>query len=158
MDLDFYEQVKTHEQTKRFYTLKPRSIMVEDVHIKIQLKEEDYDSMFKRIVVSEKKLIHEDLAVKWIENNIVGDITKEKLDDQRHQEITNCDMMQNTSIIYHMESVIEMQIMCLIFIMVNTDIESASGQHSNSLNVIIAALILEHVFSYITGIFRKWEI
>ena len=105
---DFYEEKKTHERTKRFYTLKQRSIKVGAVAIKVQLKDKDYDEMFKRVAIDEPKLINEDLAVKWVENNIVGGITKEKLDDQRYKEIISFDMMQNTSIIYHMESVVEM--------------------------------------------------
>lgn len=59
--------------------------------------------------------VREKEVKKWFLNCIEGKITKEKLDDMRQKEINENDMMQNTSIIYHPESVSEMQVICLIF-------------------------------------------
>lgn len=61
--------------------------------------------------------------------------------------------MQNTSLIYHSESVLEMQFLCLITIYY-------WGQHENTggSGIILLALIIEHIFAYISGVFRKWEI
>lgn len=53
-------------------------------------------------------------AHQWIKTRLWGDITQKTLDTQRTHEINNNDLMQNTGIIYHIESVLEMQIMCLI--------------------------------------------
>ena len=53
-------------------------------------------------------------AAEWIQRNVVGQITKEKLDLARFKEVQVLDMMQNSSIIYHCESVLECQIICLI--------------------------------------------
>ena len=45
---------------------------------------------------------------------MVGNITKEMLDNERTNETNTLDMMQNSSIIYHTESLLEMQILCLV--------------------------------------------
>lgn len=45
-----------------------------------------------------------------------GDVTKEKLDDLRAAHFTETDMMSNTSINYHPESINEMQIICIAVI------------------------------------------
>lgn len=71
--------------------------------------------------------------------------------------------MQNSSIIYHIESVLEMQFMCLlIFIFIiefdQSEIVKTDTDKIAESNEIMVALILEHVFSYIAGIFRQWEI
>lgn len=44
---------------------------------------------------------------------LVGKLTKADLDDERMKETNSLDMMQNTSIIYHTESILEMQIITL---------------------------------------------
>ena len=74
------------------------------------------------------------------------------LDKQRQNEVSTSDLMQNTSLIYHSESVLEMQFLCLVtlFLWADNDI-GKSG-------VIMVALIIEHIFAYMSGIFRKWEI
>ena len=74
------------------------------------------------------------------------------LDKQRQKEVNTADLMQNTSLIYHSESVLEMQFLCLVtlFFLAGNDI-GMSG-------VIMIALIIEHIFAYMSGIFRKWEI
>ena len=57
-------------------------------------------------------------ALTWIEENVVGKITKQKLDQQRKKETDQLDMMQTASIIYHPESLIEMQMVCLALLWV----------------------------------------
>lgn len=52
----------------------------------------------------------------WVKKNIVGNIRKHELDDERMKETNALDMMQNSSIIYHTESILEMQI-CTLFAM-----------------------------------------
>lgn len=60
------------------------------------------------------KLIAEKDAYKMIDEVILGKITKINLDRQRVAETNVLDMMQNSSIIYHPESLTEMQFICLI--------------------------------------------
>jgi hypothetical protein len=55
-------------------------------------------------------------ALEWINQNVVGEITQKELDQMRHKEVNDLDMMQNSCIIYHSESILETQIFCLIFI------------------------------------------
>ena len=53
---------------------------------------------------------------------LVGKLTKADLDDERMKETNSLDMMQNTSIIYHTESILEMQIITLaVFYILNEE-------------------------------------
>lgn len=47
-------------------------------------------------------------SIMWIKNNVVGKITKSELDDERNKETNALDMMQNSGMIYHMESMLEL--------------------------------------------------
>jgi len=88
------------------------------VLIEIKIKNEDYyDKLFKRIALNEKHSVLPVEAATWIEDNIIGGMTKEMLDEQRFKELNSLDMMQNTSIIYHSESILEMQLMSLMYIL-----------------------------------------
>lgn len=55
-----------------------------------------------------KSFIEERHAIKWIEDTVVGPITKEMLENERFKELDSLDMMQNTGIIYNPQSIIEM--------------------------------------------------
>ena len=54
------------------------------------------------------KWVSERQVARWCEDTLVGNVTREKLDKQRQDETNVLDMMQNTSIVYHPESLIEM--------------------------------------------------
>ena len=43
----------------------------------------------------------------WINRCVVGKIVKNELDDERKSETNALDYMQNTSIVYHTESILE---------------------------------------------------
>jgi len=43
-------------------------------------------------------------------------ITKKTLDEQRKKELNKMDLMHNTSIVYHTESILEVQLMMIIFV------------------------------------------
>jgi len=75
------------------------------------------------------------------------------LDKQRADEINVLDLMQNTSIIYHLESVIEMQFLCLLSAMYTMNEDSAGATR-----FIVISLLAHHVFAYISSLYRKWEI
>jgi len=69
----------------------------------------------------------------WVSRCLVGKITKAELDEERRKETNALDMMQNSSIIYHTESILEAQIISLIFCYVLTNTWDASlfyGQKS----------------------------
>ena len=74
--------------------------------------------MYRRIVRrgSEKPVVEPLEATKWIRQNVVGYISKKDLDLQRNDEINNSDFMANQNIIYHIESILEMQFICLILV------------------------------------------
>jgi hypothetical protein len=70
-------------------------------------------------------------------------------------------MMQSAIIIYHAESLLEMQFMCLIvFAFVFKPFrhkDELIEVHQKS-NHVLWVLIAEHIFAYVSGLFRTWEI
>jgi hypothetical protein len=80
---------------------------------------EGYDEIYKNVVLGNQEVIPTEKAEKWIFDNTLGRITKQKLDLCRQKEVNRIDLMMSTLIIYHVESLIEMQIMactiCMIF-------------------------------------------
>lgn len=57
-------------------------------------------------------------ANSWIKRVIVGNISKSDLDEERLAETNSMDMFQNSSIVYHTESILEMQLISLISVFV----------------------------------------
>ena len=53
-------------------------------------------------------------AQDWIKRCVVGNIRKAELDEERLLETNAMDMFCNSSIVYHTESILEMQIMMLL--------------------------------------------
>jgi hypothetical protein len=53
-------------------------------------------------------IIDERVATKFMENNVVGKITKTDLDDERVRETADIDMMLNNSIFCHPGSILEL--------------------------------------------------
>ena len=89
-------------------------------------------------------------------------MTKEKLDRQRQKEVNSLDMMQTTGIVYHMESILELQFMCLIaFVFLfkrEVNIEHYDEEIHSKSDTIMIVLIFEHIFAYCSHLFRVWEI
>jgi hypothetical protein len=99
----------TMENPRHFYVNKERMIRVEGVALKIKLNESDFETVLDKSVdvpLSE--------ATGWVKRCLVGNIIKSDLDEERKKETNSLDLMQNSSIIYHTESILEMQIACLI--------------------------------------------
>lgn len=71
-------------------------------------------------------------------------------------------MMGNSSIVYHIESILEMQFLCLITIFYLRKFEGGSVQGDGFQNqedlIILCSLVFEHVFSYGCSIFRTYDI
>jgi hypothetical protein len=82
------------------------------------------------------------------------------LDEQRQKEVNSMDMLQNTNILYHMESVLEMQFACLvaIYLMKEPTSDPVFAKKTSYADFILLALIVEHIFAYTAGVFRKWEV
>ena len=55
-----------------------------------------------------------EIKASFISRCIVGKINKSELDDERRRETNALDYMQNTSIVYHTESILEAQIITLL--------------------------------------------
>jgi len=79
------------------------------------------------------------------------------------RETNALDMMQNSSIIYHTESILEMQMCCLIGMIILTDFWSDKKGYGENPNkstsmILMYVLIGEHIFSYMVGIFREYDL
>lgn len=72
-------------------------------------------------------------------------------------------MMQNSSIIYHTESILEMQMCCIIALMFLTNYWSDKKGYGKNPNLDTSMLLMyvlfgEHVISYLFGIFRNYDL
>ena len=68
-------------------------------------------------------------------------------------------MMQNQSIIYHYESILEMQVLCfafiyLMFVYNNKQVEDHMVSHGTIMN----CLLIEHIVAYACNSFRNYDI
>lgn len=102
----------------------------------------------------------EDDSCAWVQRCISGNITKALLDKQRQKELNSLDLMQNTNFVYHPESLIEMQIICLLLVFVyeNRNKNLKELNIDDSSNVIMLTLLVEHIFSYICAFYRSYDI
>jgi len=158
IDFDFYEKYLPKDKTKELYTNKITLIHIDGTRIRVKIDPQDYDKLWHKAYLGENtKLVDIADAAGWINRNLIGDITVDDLNSQRRIEINSLDLMQNSSIIYHSESIIEMQILCLIFSVVAQSnlVDYEAFEESK---YIIGALLFEHLFSYAFHIFRLHDI
>lgn len=125
----------------------------------------------------ENRKVTQDEADEWLVRCVVGNIFKDDLDNERTNEINSLDLMQNASVITHTESVMEMQIMCLLFLYALNQFweDQKYGQykepnpkshsklfgdisHEQTSKILIWIYLGEHIMSYIFGAYRKFEI
>lgn len=92
---------------------KKRKVEVYFKKIFIKLKPNSFKRIWEKRLENEKNYIEPIKAIRFIEENTVGGITKGELDDERIKEINGLDMMQNSSIVHHPESIIEVQIIAM---------------------------------------------
>lgn len=59
-------------------------------------------------------------SIDWLNRCVVGKIQKSDLDIERTKETCSNDLMENASIVHHTESIIEMQILCLLSLLAIT--------------------------------------
>ena len=90
------------DNPKHFYVNKERMIRVEGVALKIKLTNDDFENLLNGVEVTNEH------ATDWIKRVLVGKIIKSDLDDEPKKETNSLDLMQNSSIIYHTESILEM--------------------------------------------------
>lgn len=107
IDLDLTEKKRNHWQTKVYWINRKRPVQVDGIVLKIFLTENHFIELFKKVLTNAEKIVEESEAEKWINECVVGGINKLRLDKQRNMEVNQLDMMQNTSIIYHSESMLE---------------------------------------------------
>lgn len=158
---------------KDYFTNKARRshVDLEGIRLYVNMTEEDLEEARDGMIVEEERIVPPDKAAAWLHRNIPGDIHKEKLDYERFLEILSLDMMQNSSIIYHTDSVLECQLMCLIVtflfspkLWLNYDWVEEGGKPKQNKEMIINFqaifffLLAEHIFSYVCYHYRKWDI
>lgn len=121
----------------------------------------------------QKKVVEPKDATGWLEKNVYGHITPDQLNDDRIEELNSMDYMQNSSIFYNPESILEMQIFSCSLILnihhlliaqkkyvpANSDLDQSSKSANDmpNLNYVIIFLVL-HIFSYLIHYFRVYDI
>ena len=93
---------------KLFTSAKESFVELEGVKLRVNLTEADYEEARDGALMQDSVIVTPERAAAWMRRNIPGNITKEELDYARFREIQSLDMMQNSSIFYHQETVLEM--------------------------------------------------
>ena len=150
---------------------RPKNISLEGLLLKVKLDNESFQRIYRRILRkgNSQNILKPAEATEWIETFVLGNITKKDLDNQRIAELNSTDLMENSKIIYHVESILEMQFLVLIistYVQYQTNIEH-NKQASNSsiaietdteVAIIMWTLIVEHIGSYIFSFIRIRDI
>lgn len=113
IDFDLLQKERTFKKTKEKYVGKIVRIQSDSVHIFVQINEAGWEKIFQNKVVKAKQLVPPNDATEWLKDNVCGGFTREDLDEMRNREIKKIDMLVTTGIVYHIESISEMQICCL---------------------------------------------
>jgi len=155
------------KKAENFYVDTERLIPVEGVMLKICLPRDE----FEKLLANDMEVDPAE-SIDWVKKCVVGRITKVDLDNERVEETNSLDIMQNSSIIYHMESVVEMQLMILIIAYyfselwaekqgygtLTTEEGIFKGTTMESSKTMMYILAAEHVIAYMFGIYREHEI
>lgn len=146
-----------HAEPEAYYVNKERILMFQGVVLKICLPLDYYND------IKGRKEVKPNNAQRWIKNCIVGNIRKFELDNERMKETNALDMMQNSSIIYHTESILEMQVCCLVAMILTTvywsdKLNYADNESLGQSMMLMYVLMAEHVLSYLFGLFREYDI
>lgn len=114
IDFDLLQTKRTFRETRNFYVGKRVKIRVYKVNLNLLITEEGWRQIFENKVTNETYLVPPEDSQRWIQENIKGNFSRADLDQMRLEETASLDMMMNTAIIYHCESLNEMQIAGLI--------------------------------------------
>ena len=79
MDFDLLQEERSFCKTKQKYT-RTRNVQVDGVSIKCKMTEEAFTKAFNKTVLGELEIIPPNEARFWLQENVLGDITKEKLE------------------------------------------------------------------------------
>ena len=90
------------EGAENYFVGMERVVMVEGINIKVNLTKQAFDDIKAGNQVTPEN------SQQWIKDCFVGNITKADLDDERARETNQLDLIQNASILYHTESILEM--------------------------------------------------
>lgn len=97
-----------YKNPEEFFVGMERVVMVGGINLKVSLTKELFED------INNKRSVKPEDAQHWIKTCFVGCISKSDLDDERARETNQLDLIQNASILYHTESILEMQMGCLI--------------------------------------------
>ena len=109
-----FEKSRNKKKFIKFWTNNEEFVDVMGTQIRISLTKEDCENLYEKWYLKDLPYVTKDEALSWLKTRIVGSITKFKLDRQRNDEINDSDILMNTSIVYHTESLLEMQICCVL--------------------------------------------
>ena len=145
-----YIDTKKHKED--YYVDKERMILVQGISLKICLTQDYFDS------IKAGEIIFQDDSQKWLQEVVVGNIQKLELDTERMVETNSLDLMQNTNVIYHPESVIEFQVLCLLMCKFFHGQWAKQFLYNTENNLLMNKFLAEHIMSYFIDIFRHYEI
>lgn len=112
VDFDLAQKNRRFEETRKYFTSKVIKIEVNQVPVWLAITPEGFETVWKNLMLEEMYLVPPDEAPLWMEQNILGNPVRRDLDKQRFCELSGLDIMMNTSIVYHIESIYELQIIC----------------------------------------------
>ena len=121
--------------------------------------------MFENVWAQKDKYVGDEKACKFIQKQVVGNILKDELVEQRVKEVNGLDMMQNTTIIHHIESIIEVQLISIyVFCFLIRSYTDGKFEHSekpefeSGPSAIVYSMLSHHLMSYLFAIYRKFEL
>lgn len=134
-------------------------IIVDDVKIKIQLDEDDYDYAYNRVYLKHPTPIESEDAIKWLQKCIVQNITPIELENERTKELNAMDMMQNHSLFNNSEVIFEMQILATIFVLyIHHMFDNLAVRDNTGHGDYLVAFLILHIMSYLAHFYRLRDI
>ena len=89
MDFDLLQERRSHAATKKLFTKYKNKVLVNSVNIIVKMTDEGFNQIFENLILENKELVPPDEAHYWVLENLVGEITKEKLENQRILEVNS---------------------------------------------------------------------
>lgn len=101
IELDLTGIKFTKEKQLDYWTSKKRHLTIYMKPIYIKLDKQTFNKMWKRRLQQRKDIIEPSKALRFLQKCVIGDITKEQLDESNVRIISEMDMMSNSGIIWH---------------------------------------------------------
>ena len=80
MDFDLLQEKRSHAATKKLFTKYKNKVEVNSVNIIVKMTEAGFNRVFENLILGNKEVVPPAEAHSWVLENLVGDITKEKLE------------------------------------------------------------------------------